>query len=182
MSVRNPRLPKKPSVPRGERGSSLIEMMIGAVVLLLGIVPLMGVFGLAVAQNGSYVEMATRTGFYAQDKMEQLMALSFSDATADTTVYPTAALGGNGLGGTMLGNSTVGSVDPAAPVAGYVDYLTFQGALQTAAGGATYRRQWSVSTDATGNLKTITVLVSMVGYAGPGLAPSTTLVCMKSNS
>lgn len=182
MSVRNPRLRRKPTIHRGERGSSLIEMMIGAVVLLLGIVPLMGVFGMAVAQNGSYVEMATRTGFYAQDKMEQLMALNFADATADTTVYPTALVGGNGLGGTMAGNSTVGSVNPAAPVAGYVDYLTFQGALQTAAGGARYRRQWSVSTDATGNLKTITVLVTMVSYAGPGLAPSTTLVCMKSNS
>ena len=82
----------------------------------------------------------------------------------------------------MLANSTVGSVNPAAPVAGYVDYLTFQGVLQTAATGATYRREWSVSTDATGNLKTITVLVTMVGYAGPGAAPSTTLVCMKSNS
>ena len=182
MSIRNRRLRGKPTVPRSQRGSSLIEMMIGAVVLLMGIVPLMGVFGLAVAQNGSYVEMATRTGFYAQDKMEQLMALGFADATSDTTVYPTAAVGGNGLGGTMAGSSTVGSVNPAAPVAGYVDYLTFQGALQAGAAGATYRREWSVSTDATGNLKTITVLVTMVGYSGPGAAPSTTLVCMKSNS
>lgn len=165
-----------------ERGSSMLEMMIAAAVLLMGIVPLMGVFGIAVAENGSYVDMATRTGFYAQDKMEQLMALNFGDATADTTVYPTAAVGGNGLGGTMAGNSAVGSVNPAAPVAGYVDYLTFQGASQTAAAGATYRREWSVSTDATGNLKTITVLVTMVGYSGPGAAPSTTLVCMKSNS
>ena len=182
MSFRNPRLLKKPTVPPRERGSSLIEMMIGTAVLLLGIVPLMGVFGLAVAQNGSYVDMATRTGFYAQDKMEQLMALSFTDATANTTVYPTAAVGGTGLGGTMAGNSTLGGVNPAAPVASYVDYLTFQGVLQTAAAGATYRRQWSISTDATGSLKTITVLVTMVGYSGPGAAPSTTLVCMKSNS
>lgn len=182
MRVRKRRLPEKPTVPRSERGSSLIEMMIAAVVLLLGIVPLMGVFGVAVAQNGSYVDMATRTGFYAQDKMEQLMALGFADATSDTTAYPTAAVGGTGLGGTMAGNTTAGSVNPTAPVASYVDYLTFKGVLQTAAAGATYRRQWSVSTDATGNLKTITVLVTMVGYSGPGAAPSTTLVCMKSNS
>ena len=182
MSVRNRRLPRKPTVPRRERGSSLIEMMIAAVVLLVGIVPLMGVFGIAVSQNGSYVDMAARTSFYAQDKMEQLMALSFTDATANTTVYPTTALGGTGLGGTMAGNTTVGGVNQAAPVASYVDYMTFQGVLQTAAAGATYRRQWSVSTDATGNLKTITVLVTMVGYSGPGAAPSTTLVCMKSNS
>jgi len=149
---------------------------------LLGVVPLMSVFGVAVSQNAGYVDAATRTAFNAQDKIEQLMALSFGEATADTTVYPTAAVGGTGLGGTMAGNSTAGSVDPTAPVAGYVDYLTFQGKLQTNATGATYRRQWSISTDATSNLKTITVLVTMVSYVGPGRAPSTKLVCMKSNS
>jgi len=182
MSCRKQKLPQKPHGRMGERGSSLIEMMIAALVLLSGIVPLMGVFGVAVSQNGSYVDVATRTGVYAQDKMEQLMALSFADATADTTVYPTAAVGGTGLGGTIAGNSTLGSVDPTAPVAGYVDYLTFQGALQANATGATYRRQWSISTDATGNLKTITVLVTTVRYAGSGRAPSSTLVCMKTNS
>ncbi len=182
MSVRNQMLQRKRTAPRRERGSSLIEVMIAALIMLLGIVPLMGVFGMAVSQSSGYVDVATTTGFDAQDKIEQLMALSFADATADTTVYPTAAVGGTGIGGTMAGNSTVGSVDPAAPVAGYVDYLTFRGAQQASAAGATYRRQWSISTDATGNLKTITVLVTMVGYAGPGRAPSTTLVCMKSNS
>jgi len=182
MSYRKQKLLRKPPARMRERGSSLIEMMIAAMVLLSGIVPLMGVFGVAVSQNGSYVDTATRTGFYAQDKMEQLMALTFADATADTTVYPTADVGGTGLGGTMAGNSTLGSVAATAPVAGYVDYLTLQGALQANATGATYKRQWSISTDATGNLKTITVLVTTVRYAGPGRAPSTTLVCMKSNS
>ncbi|MBA0086800.1 MAG: hypothetical protein HRJ53_17605 [Acidobacteria bacterium Pan2503] len=182
MSTRKPKLQRKRIVPGLERGSSLIEMMIAALVLLLGVVPLMSVFGVAVSQDAGYVDAATRTGFNAQDKMEQLMALSFADTTADTTVYPTSAVGGTGLGGTMAGNSTAGSVDPAAPVPGYVDYVTFQGALQANAAGATYRRQWSISTDAAGNLKTITVLVTMVSYAGPGRAPSTTLVCMKSNT
>jgi Tfp pilus assembly protein PilV len=164
-----------------ERGSSLIEMMIAAAVLLLGIVPLMSVFGLAVAQNSGQVETATRTALNAQDKMEQLLALGFTDGSSNTTVYPTTAAGGTGLGGVMLASSTAGGVNPAAPVAGYVDYLTFQGVLQTAAPGAMYRRQWSISTDATGNLKTIIVLVTVPGWSGPGLAPSTTLVCMKSN-
>ena|SRR6266700_804705 len=182
MSVRNQMLQRKRTVPRRERGSSLIEVMIAALIMLLGIVPLMGVFGMAVSQNSGYVDIATRTGFYAQDKIEQLMALSFADATADTTVYPTAAVGGNGLGGTMAGNSTVGSVDPAAPVAGYVDYVTFQGALQANPTGAKYRRQWSISTDATSNLKTITVRVTVLQWGQQGLAPSTMLVCMKSNS
>jgi hypothetical protein len=162
-----------------ERGSSLIEMMIASLVLLVGIVPLVGVFSVAVATNAGQGDIANRTALNAQDKMEQLMALGFNDAASDTTQYPTSTVGGTGLGGVMAGSTTVGSVDPAAPVAGYVDYLTFQGALQTNSVGAQYRRQWSISTDATGNLKTITVLVTTVGWSGPGLAPSTRLVCMK---
>ncbi len=182
MSAHKQNLQRKLVVPARERGSSLIEMMIASVVLLMGIVPLAGVFSVAVATSSGQGDIATRTVLNAQDKMEQLMALSFAESAADTTVYPTAAAGGTGLGGVMAGGSTVGSVDPAAPVAGYVDYLTFQGVLQTTAPGARYMRQWTISTDASGNLKTITVLVTAVGWTGQGLAPSTRLVCMKSNS
>lgn len=182
MSARNRRLLGKPTLPKSERGSSLIEMMMAALVLLLGIVPLMSVFGVAISQNSGYVDIAIRTSFYAQDKIEQLMALSFADAASDTTQYPTSTVGGTGLGGTMAGTTTVGSVSPAAPVAGYVDYVTFQGKLQTAATGAKYQRQWSISTDATGNLKTITVSVTVLQWGQQGIAPSTTLVCMKSNN
>ncbi len=182
MSAHKKKLQRKLVVPARERGTSLIEMMIASVVLLMGIVPLAGVFSVAVATSSGQGDIATRTVLNAQDKMEQLMALSFTDSSSDTTVYPTAAAGGTGLGGVMAGGSTVGSVDPAAPVASYVDYITFQGKLQTAAPRARYMRQWTISTDASGNLKTITVLVTAVGWTGEGLAPSTRLVCMKSNS
>ncbi len=181
MSASKQKFPRKLIGRTRDRGGALIEMMIASLVLLVGIVPLAGVFSVAVATNGQG-DIANRTALNAQDKMEQLLALSFADGTANTRVYPTAAAGGTGLGGAMAGNTTVGSVDPAAPVAGYVDYLTFQGVLQIAAPGAMYRRQWSISTDATGNLKTITVLVTVVAWTGQGLAPSTTVVCMKSNS
>ncbi len=182
MSASKQKFSRKLIGRTGERGSSLIEMMIASLVLLVGIVPLAGVFSIAVATNSVQGDIATRTALNAQDKMEELLALNFADSSSDTTQYPTAGVGGTGLGGAMVGSATVGSVDPAAPVADYVDYITFQGVLQTTATGAKYRRQWSISTDATGNLKTITVLVTVVGGTGPGLAPSTTLVCMKSNS
>jgi hypothetical protein len=172
---------RKQIVRLRERGSALVEMMMASLLLLVGIVPLAGVFSVAVATSAGRGDIATRTALNAQDKMEQLLALSFADGAANTTVYPTAAAGGTGLGGAMAGNATVGSVDPAAPVAGYVDYLTSQGVLQITAPGAMYRRQWSVSTDATGNLKTITVLVTVVAWTGQGTPPSTTAVCMKSN-
>ena len=182
MSAHKQKLQRKLVVPARERGSSLIEMMIASVVLLMGIVPLAGVFSVAVATSSGQGDIATRTTLNAQDKTEQLMALGFNDAASNTTVYPTATAGGTGLGGVMAGSATVGGVNPAAPVAGYVDYLTLPGVLQTTAPGAMYRRQWSISTDATGNLKTITVLVTVVAWTGQGSPPSTTLVCMKSNT
>ncbi len=181
MSASKQKFSRKLIGRTGERGSSLIEMMIASLILLIGIVPLAGVFSVAVATNSVQGDIATRTALNAQDKMEQLLALTFADGSSDTTVYPTAVAGGTGLGGVMAGGAAVGGVNSAAPVANYVDYITFQGVLQTAASGAMYRRQWSISTDATGNLKTITVRVTVVPGTGPGLAPSTTLVCMKSN-
>ncbi len=185
MSAHKHKLQRKQIVRARERGSSLVEMMIASLVLLMGIVPLAGVFSVAVATNSGRGDIATRTTLNAQDKMEQLLALSFADGSSNTTVYPTdttGGAGGTGLGGVMAGSLTVGGVNPAAPVASYVDYLTFQGVLQTTAPGAMYRRQWSISTDATGNLKTITVLVTVVAWTGQGSPPSTTLVCMKSNT
>ncbi len=116
MNARKQKLRRKFVVPARERGSSLVEMMIAATVLLVGIVPLAGVFTVALSQNSGYVDVANRTAFNAQDKMEQLMALSYFDNSSDTTVYPTATAGGNGLGGTMAGNSTVGSVVPCCDV------------------------------------------------------------------
>ncbi len=182
MSASQQKFSRKLIGRTGERGSSLIEVMIASVVMLIGILPLVGVFSVAVATNAGQVDIGTRTALNAQDKMEQLMALSFTDAASNTAVYPTAAAGGTGIGGVMGGSATVGGVNPAAPVASYVDYITSQGVLQTTVTGAKYRRQWSISTDASGNLKTITVFVTVVSWAGPGLAPSTTLVCMKSNN
>src|SRR5258708_7342678 len=136
MSTSKHNLPRKFIAPARERGSSLIEVMIASLVLLVGIVPLVGVFSVAIATNAGQGDIANRTTLNAQDKMEQLMALTFNDAASNTTVYPTSTVGGTGLGGIMAGNVTVGSVNPAAPVAGYVDYITFQGVLQTAAAGA----------------------------------------------
>src|SRR5579862_200584 len=102
----------------GQRGLSLIETMVAAVVLLVGFVATMSLFTVAVVQNSTQGDEGTRVTEYAQDKMEQLMALSFSDGATNTTVYPPASSGGTGLGGTMAGSATVGSVNPASPSTG----------------------------------------------------------------
>jgi Flp pilus assembly protein TadG len=149
-----------------ERGTILIETMIAAALLLTVTAGLMNAFLVVVAQNQAQGNIATRTTEYAQDKMEQLVTLNFTDA---------------GLGGAMAASSTVGSIPPAVAVTNYVDYLDQNGNTVTSA-TAEYTRQWTIATDSTGTLKTITVVVSgQVSKGLIGVAPSTTLVCMKSS-
>ena len=184
---------------RFERGSALIETLVAAGLLIVVIVGLLPVFTMAVQTTYTQGDVSTRIAEYAQDKMEQLLSLNkdniisdgFNDGTTDTTVFPAAvnALEGSatsctgvspnicGLGGTMAASSTVGSIPPAAPVTYFVDYLDANGNLLTSSTGAYYTRQWQVSTDSTGNLKTITVVATSVTLKGG--AVSMKLVAVK---
>src|SRR5690242_1790591 len=84
-----------------ERGSTMLETVVALVILTIGVMGVMGLLTVAVTQNWNQGDRSTRTTEYAQDKMEQLLALNFTDGSSDTTVYPTASTGGTGLGGTM---------------------------------------------------------------------------------
>lgn len=149
------------------------------VIVAVGVVPVITQGFQSTEQQGN---LATRTSEYAQDKMESLINLGFNDGATDTTVFPPATSGGTGLGGTLAASSTAGSVPPAALVAKYVDYLDANGNLLASSTGAYYIRRWSIATDSTATLKTITVVVTSLQAAGVlGLAPSTTLVCLKSS-
>ncbi len=177
------RFSKLRTAQRKQAGGSIVETMIASVILLIGIVPVMALFTVAAGKNASQGDIATRTVEYSQDKTEQLLALSFNDGSTDTAVYPAAAAGGQGLGGTMAASSTVGGTNPAAPVAGYVDYLDFDGNLVPNSAGAVYTRVWSISTDATGFLKTIQVVTAAKSAGGDsGKPPSTTVVSAKASS
>jgi len=169
---------KKPS--RAERGATLIETVIALLILTIGVLGVMGALSVAITQNWNQGDRATRVTEYAQDKMEQLLALSFSNATSNTAVYPTQSTGGTGLGGVMAANATVGGVTAGSPVTGYVDYFNSAGTLQSASTGALYIRQWSISTNSTGSLKTITVVTRAMISSWGATAPFTTLVSMKS--
>jgi len=150
----------------GGHGFSLIETMIALAILLIVVGALFSPFLIAIAQNESQGNVATRATELTQDKMEQLLALVFNDA---------------GLGGTMAASTTVGSVPPAAAVTSYVEYLDQTGATTTQA-ARSYTRQWSITTDSTATLKTITVVVTARNAVSDiGIAPSTTLVCYKSS-
>jgi type II secretory pathway pseudopilin PulG len=185
---------------RLERGSTLIETLIAAAILIIVVAGLLPVFMLATQTTYAQGDIATRVTEYAQDKMEQLLSLNkdniisdgFNDGTTDTTVFPAAvnALDGTtsctgtspnlcGLGGVMAASSTVGSIPPAAPVTYFADYLDSNGNLLTSSTGAYYTRQWQVSTDSTGNLKAITVVASSVSAGLKGGAVSMKLVTVK---
>jgi prepilin-type N-terminal cleavage/methylation domain-containing protein len=162
-----------------DAGLSLLEVVVAMSILLvvaLGLLPL-GVIAVTATENeGHLVARATE---YSQDKMEQLLALAYGDATTDTRVFPAATTGGTGL-------ATGGSADPTAPVAGYVDYLNYDGNLVASVGTTApanwfYRRVWQVSSPFT-NMKQVTVTTIVArGVGTAGRIPRATLVALKSN-
>lgn len=163
----------------GEAGVSLLEVVVAIgilMVLSLGVLPL-GVIAITTTENeGHLVARATE---YSQDKMEQLLALAYSDATTDTRVFPSAPSGGSGL-------TVGGSSDPAAPVAQYVDYLDAGGTLVSNGGGGApagwyYQRVWSISVPFT-NIKQVTVTTIVARkIGGLGRTPQATLTALKSS-
>jgi hypothetical protein len=177
-------MPEKPIVigmpdRPGERGVSLLETMISAFVLVIAVVGLIPTFSVAIQTSEQAGNVSTRCTEYAQDKMEQLMKLSFSDGTTDTTVSPVGTCAsGCGLGGAMAPSSTSGSITSA--VTYFADYLDENGNLLSSSTGAFYERQWKIATDSTAASKTITVVATALGTF-TGRAPSTTLVCIKSS-
>ncbi len=163
-----------------QAGTTILEVLVATGILTVAAAGLLAAFSLGIVQNKSQGEIATRTADFSRDKIEQLLAMDFADSSTDTTVYPTSPTGGTGLGGTMAANATVGGVNPAAPVGGYVDYLDAAGNLLASATSAFYTRQWSVGMDSSGTIKTTTVVTTAASAAGGrGRVPSTTLVCMK---
>ncbi len=165
-----------------DNGFSLIETMVGLCLLLIvaaGVLPL-SVLSLKITENQGH--LMSRATEYAQDKLEQLMALSYGDTISDTRVFPASDVGGSGL-------TPGGSANPAAPVLLYVDYLTFDGALLASANGAPpggwyYQRTWRVEEVAgrTGLKQiTVTATVRTPAQGGLGAVPRATVTALKTH-
>ena len=126
----------------GEEGTTLIETAIASGILLVTLAGLMSMGTLATMHTENQGHLAPRTTEYAQDKMEQLLALAYGDTTSNTVVFPATTGGGSGL--TVGGGSNT-----AAPVNTYVDWLSQDGSLL--GGGAAqpatwfYERVWQVT-------------------------------------
>lgn len=153
-----------------ENGMTLVESMIAMFVLLLGLLSIAQVLAFSLVASKTYGKDAMQTTSAAHDKIEELVALSFTDTTTNTTVDPPYTADGVGL-------SAGGSVAPDSPVAGYADYLGLDG-KRTTSGNAALTRQWEIVDDST-NLKRIIVRVTSDKSFKYGVAPSTTLVTQK---
>jgi hypothetical protein len=125
-----------------EEGTTLIETAIACGILLVALAGLMSIGSIATMHTENQGHLAPRTTEYAQDKMEQLLALAYGDPASNTVVFPAVTFGGTGL-------AVGGSTDVTAPVNGYVDWLAQNGQLLF--GGTAppanwfYERVWQVT-------------------------------------
>ncbi len=163
-----------------QRGLSLLETVIALALLSVTAVGIMSIAAVAVATTEGQGHLAARAAEYAQDKMEQLISLSYGDPSTDTTTFPE---GTSGSGLTIGGSS-----DAANPVSTYVDYLDVSGNQLTVSGNTApsnwyYVRAWQIDAPSgTSNLKRITVTAqARYPAGGRGMAPKATLVTLKSS-
>jgi len=165
----------------GERGTTILEVVVASAILVTLMAGLMSLAALAISTTENQGHLAARTTEYAQDKMEQLLALAYGDSSSNTVIFPTAISGGTGLalGGAVNAD---GSLNLAAPADKYVDWIAADGSLlgggTTRPAGWFYERVWAVTSSSTDE-RTVTVTVrSSVG--GFMLAKST-VVALKAS-
>jgi Tfp pilus assembly protein PilV len=175
---------------KSQAGLTFMETVVALGMLLVVSSGVMGLVALAVSTTETQGHLAARTAEYAQDKMEQLLALRFCDgppAGTDTTVFPAVvSAAGTGLAGCTNLTAQVptasagGSLSTTAPVAGYVDYLDVSGNLVAANGGWQYIRVWQITVPAGSvGLKQISVLAQARRAASNNVLPQSTVVALK---
>jgi len=163
---------------RDDRGTTLPETLIALAVLGIAIAGLLGLVTTTAKLTEDEGHLSARATEYAQDKMEQLLTLAYGDTTSNTAVYPSTPGGGTGLG---FG----GSANPAAPAAGYVDWLDVNGNLLvsngvTAPAGWFYKRVWATDSPSA-NVKRVTVTTIVAFNLSRNRLQQATLVALKTN-
>jgi hypothetical protein len=176
---------------RDERGTTLIEVMIASAILCTLMAGLMSMAALAISTTENQGHLAARATEYAQDKMEQLLALSYDDTVSDTRTFPAT---NTALTTPLAVGLTVGgSYDVDNPAALYVDYLDDAGNLcgttgaactapvgTTAPNGWFYKRVWKIEVVSTG-LKRITVAACTSRGFGRGTRATSYLTVLKTS-
>ena len=162
---------------RAQAGMTLLETVVALALLLVVAAGMMSIAAVAMKTTENQGHLGARTAEYAQDKMEQLLALNYLDQCTDTTVFPAVINCGVGQG--LLAG---GGLNPNAPVAGYSDYVDTSGNPVAAGANWQYVRVWQITENVALKLKTITILTQVRSDVGqPSLLPQTTVACLKSN-
>jgi hypothetical protein len=132
-----------------QAGSSLVEVLIAALIMVTGVVAMVRLIAIAVERN---VDARSRTmaTILAMQKIEQLRALAWTidpsgaeieDTSTDTSTVPETS------GGTGLQISPFGALSANTP--GFVDHLDATGAIVGRGAQpppqATYTRRWSIA-------------------------------------
>jgi hypothetical protein len=172
---------------KSQAGTTFLETMVAVGLLLVVASGVMSLAGVAVSTTETQGHLAARTAEYAQDKMEQLLALKFCDGQTDTTQFPAVSSGGTGLAGCTNLTAAIptatagGGLSPTAPTTSYVDYLDASGNLVASSANWEYVRVWQISVPAGSvGLKQITVLAQASKAVGSsGRLPQATVVALK---
>jgi hypothetical protein len=175
-----------------QAGLSLMETMVALGMLLVVASGVVGLAAVAVSTTETQGHLAARTAEYAQDKMEQLLALRFCDggtngtSGTDTTQFPALVGSGTGLAGCSDMVNGVpqagGGLSTTAPTTGYVDYLDASGNLVASSANWEYIRVWQITVPASSvGMKQISVLAQARKAVGSnnGLLPQSTVVALK---
>lgn len=162
---------------KNEKGFSLLEVLMATTILFIAASGVLGLFCVSLMQNSVQGDHGSRVTEYAQDKLEQLMALSFADTTSDTTQYPTCLAQFQTCSGTGL--TAGGSVVASTPATGYVDYISSTGSPTASSTNAMYIREWQIANTTPNQIKTITVYVQKLAESKNQILPSTTLISQK---
>jgi hypothetical protein len=175
-----------------QAGESLLEVVFSLAILLVISGGLLSLAAIALSTTETQGHLGARVTEYAEDKMEQLLALKFCDGPTngtDVTVFPavvnatgTGLAGCNNPGGNPPTALAGGSLNPAAPTAHYVDYLDASGNLVASTVNWEYIRVWQISVPTgSSGLKQISVLVQARATVGAnqGQVPTSTVVAMK---
>ncbi len=149
-----------------EKGTTLIELAVALLVLLIALLALAQVIAASVILNKKSREIM-KASIICKQKAEQLVSLAYADTTSNTSgtlvanadgtySYPTT--GGSGLtaGGTVAPNPYT-TASTLTTTTNYVDYVDDNGNVVASTGNYFYIRLWKISTS--GNVKTIEVTV-----------------------
>jgi Tfp pilus assembly protein PilV len=148
-----------------DSGVTLVETLIAVLIAVVGLFSVGGLIFQAMVTNKNQGTEVTRATIYAQDKMEKLLSISFSNCTQAASAQPsscnTTNISASGwtdglLAGGAIGPSVQATCPSSGASVGYIDFLDSNGIQlpgSTAATGCSvitpsdisYVRMWEIA-------------------------------------